>query len=166
LTQNGSAGEGVHMHPPPKAIRHRLPDVRKGLNHKFSIYGQGSDGEPGKFNYYVTVGCYEDGSVGEIFVRGAKEGSSLASVLDAWCTAVSMALQSGVQLETITSKFKFWSFEPAGQTESQHIRFCKSPIDYLCRWLELRFVGEETESDVALTASLPPVEEDSVSLTG
>lgn len=147
------------MNPPHTASRHRLPDTRQGFNHKFSIYGLGPDGLPGKFNYYVTVGCYEDGSVGEIFVRGAKEGSSVASVLDAWCTALSIGLQSGIPLEVYTSKFKYWSFEPAGQTENPAIPFCKSPVDYLSHWLEKRFLGEETESDVGLTASLAPTEE-------
>jgi ribonucleoside-diphosphate reductase alpha chain len=134
--------------PSSEAKRHRLPDTRSGVNHKFTIFGLGeTEGNepalPKTYKYYVTVNCYEDGQVGEIFVRADKEGSSRGSLLDAWCTMVSIALQSGITLRTITEKFKNWSFEPSGQTNNPAVRFCKSPLDYLCKWLEYKFLPDE-----------------------
>lgn len=143
------------VYPPPEATRHRLPDTRRGINHKFAIYGIDDEAAPDdegmqptkKFNFYVTVNCYENGSVGEIFVRAAKEGNAQSNLFDAWCTMVSIALQSGISLATIIDKFKYWSFEPAGLTKNSKIPLCRSPLDYVCKWLEKRFLDVPDKSD-------------------
>jgi len=115
---------------PPKAIRNKLKDERASFTHKFSVGGH--DG-------YVTVGLYEDGTPGEIFVRMAKEGSSIAGLMDSFATAVSLALQHGVPLQILVDKFKGTRFEPSGFTGNQEIPIATSIMDYLFRWLSIRF---------------------------
>jgi len=125
-----------HLGPPPPPKRHRLPDIRKSITHKFKISGESG---------YFTIGLYPDGSPGEIFVSFAKAGSRLRGPLDAWATAVSIALQSGIPLETIVDKFKHWKFEPSGITSGDRVKFCDSPLDYICKWLEAKFLTEKGE---------------------
>lgn len=115
--------------------RERLEDERRSVTHRFTINGE--DGATTKG--YVIVGLYPDGRPGELFIRLAKEGSTLASLVDAWAIAVSIALQSGVPLETIVSKFAHCRFEPSGFTGNSDIPIAKSPLDYIARWLGLRF---------------------------
>jgi ribonucleoside-diphosphate reductase alpha chain len=119
---------------PPAAIRHKLSDERRSLTHKFSVAGH--DG-------YVTVGLYDDGSPGEIFVRMAKEGSVIAGLMDSFATAVSLSLQHGVPLNLLAEKFKGTRFEPSGFTGNQEIPIATSIMDYLFRWLSLRFLEAE-----------------------
>ena len=114
-----------------RPARRRLPDERRALTHKFSI--QGHEG-------YVTVGLYEDGQPGEIFLVMAKEGSTISGLMDALATAVSMALQYGVPLSALVEKFSHTRFEPSGFTRNPEIPFARSLTDYLFRWLGSRFL--------------------------
>lgn len=117
------------------AKREKLADDRKGVTHKATIYSH----EYGEVDCYVTVGLYDDGRPGELFIRIAKHGSTVGSLVDQWAIAVSIALQSGVPLGTITGKFKHTKFEPQGMTKNAEIPMCSSPLDYISKWLELRF---------------------------
>ena len=122
---------------PPRAVRHRLPDERASITHKFSIAGH--DG-------YITVGLYRDGTPGELFIRMAKEGSTVAGLMDSFATAVSVALQHGVPLKLLCDKFAHSRFEPAGFTGNPQIQIAKSVMDYIFRWIELRFItGQQYE---------------------
>jgi ribonucleoside-diphosphate reductase alpha chain len=116
------------------AIRRRLPDERHSLTHHFSIGGQEG---------YVTVGLYEDGAPGEMFIRMAKEGSTVSGLMDSFATAVSLALQYGVPLKVLCDKFSHTRFEPSGWSGNPKIGYAKSLMDYLFRWLELRFLKGE-----------------------
>jgi ribonucleoside-diphosphate reductase alpha chain len=116
---------------PPRAVRHRLPAERHSITHKFGIAGHEG---------YITVGLYKDGTPGELFVRMAKEGSTVSGLMDSFATAVSLALQHGVPLKLLCDKFSHTRFEPSGFTGNQEIPIAKSIMDYIFRWLELRFV--------------------------
>ncbi len=118
----------------PVPDRHNMSSERKGVTHKFQI-GDG-DGKG-----YVTANYWEDGTVGEIFVKMAKQGSAVSGFVDAWSVAVSMLLQVGVPLEDITKKFRGHRFQPSGMTSNPDIRIAASPIDYIARWLERRFLA-------------------------
>jgi ribonucleoside-diphosphate reductase alpha chain len=115
---------------PPMANRYKLPDERASFTHKFSIGGHEG---------YLTVGLYPDGTPGEIFVRMAKEGSVIAGLMDSFATAISLALQHGVPLPVLIEKFKGTRFEPSGFTGNQEIPIATSIMDYLFRWLAIRF---------------------------
>ena len=119
---------------PPKSVRHRLPDTRPAVTHKFSIAGH--DG-------YLTVGQYENGQPGEIFITMAKEGSTLSGLMDSFALVFSIALQHGVPLETLVSKLAHTGFEPSGWTGNPEMGYAKSIMDYLARWLEKRFLKAE-----------------------
>jgi ribonucleoside-diphosphate reductase alpha chain len=123
---------------PPVAVRRRLPDERRSLTHKFSIAGH--DG-------YIHVGMYEDGSPGEIFVRMAKEGSTISGLMDSFATAVSLALQHGVPLNLLVDKFSRTRFEPSGWTGNPEIPRASSIMDYLFRWLEGKFLPEQRQGE-------------------
>jgi ribonucleoside-diphosphate reductase alpha chain len=118
---------------PPMANRYKLPDERASFTHKFSIGGHEG---------YITVGMYEDQSPGEIFVRMAKEGSVIAGLMDSFATAISLALQHGVPLQVLIEKFKGTRFEPSGFTGNQEIPIATSIMDYLFRWLAIRFPSD------------------------
>ena len=118
---------------PPMANRYKLPDERASFTHKFSIGGHEG---------YITVGLYPDGSPGEIFCRMAKEGSVIAGLMDSFATAISLALQHGVPLPILIEKFKGTRFEPSGFTGNQEIPIATSIMDYLFRWLAIRFPTE------------------------
>lgn len=118
----------------PPAIRRRLPDERHSLTHHFSVGGQEG---------YVTVGLYEDGLPGELFIRMAKEGSTVSGLMDSFATAVSLALQYGVPLRVLCDKFSHTRFEPSGWSGNPKIGYAKSLTDYLFRWLELHFLKGE-----------------------
>jgi ribonucleoside-diphosphate reductase alpha chain len=122
--------------------RQRLPDERPGLTHKFTIKGP-------KQNHtgYLTVGFYEDGKIGEIFVKMDSQGSQVSGFIDAWAISVSMLLQTGTSLETICNKFRGHAFPPEGMTSNKKIPFTRSPIDYIARWLEMKFVDPGLEDD-------------------
>ena len=119
---------------PPAAIRHKLPSERRSLTHKFSVGGHEG---------YITVGFYDDGHAGEIFVRMAKEGSVIAGLMDSFATSVSLALQHGVPLPVLCEKFKGTRFEPSGFTGNTNIPIATSFMDYIFRWLETRFHHEQ-----------------------
>jgi ribonucleoside-diphosphate reductase alpha chain len=116
------------------AVRRRLPDERHSLTHHFSVGGHEG---------YVTVGLYEDGLPGEMFIRMAKEGSTVSGLMDSFATAVSLALQYGVPLQVLCAKFSHTRFEPSGWSGNPKIGYAKSLMDYLFRWLELRFLKGE-----------------------
>jgi ribonucleoside-diphosphate reductase alpha chain len=116
------------------AARRRLPDERHSLTHHFSVGGQEG---------YVTIGLYEDGLPGEMFIRMSKEGSTVSGLMDSFATAVSLALQYGVPLQVLCNKFSHTRFEPSGWTGNPGIGYAKSLMDYLFRWLELRFLKGE-----------------------
>jgi len=139
-TEAGTEGPGdakatpaAHADGPP-AVRRRLPDERHSLTHHFSVGGQEG---------YVTVGLYEDGLPGELFIRMAKEGSTVSGLMDSFATAVSLALQYGVPLRVLCDKFSHTRFEPSGWSGNPKIGYAKSIMDYLFRWLELRFLKGE-----------------------
>ncbi|NOY59620.1 MAG: vitamin B12-dependent ribonucleotide reductase [Calditrichaeota bacterium] len=117
-----------------KMHRRRLPDERRALTHKFSIAGHEG---------YITVGEYDDGSPGEIFVRMAKEGSVVSGLMDSFATSISIGLQSGVPLKTYVNKFSHTRFEPYGFTNNPKIRIAKSISDYIFRWLGQKYLKEE-----------------------
>ena len=118
--------------------RRRLPDERKSITHKFSIAGHEG---------YIHVGLYDDGAPGELFVTMSKEGSVISGLMDAFATSISMALQYGVPLEVLVRKFSHMRFEPSGWTTSPEIPFAKSIMDYIFRWMGLRFLpAQEPEA--------------------
>ncbi len=111
--------------------RKKLPDERRALTHKFSVGGHEG---------YITVGLYEDGTPGEIFLTMAKEGSTISGLMDAFATAISLTLQYGVPLEALVEKFSHMRFEPAGYTKNPEIPIAKSLVDYIFRYLASRFL--------------------------
>jgi ribonucleoside-diphosphate reductase alpha chain len=117
---------------PPRAVRHRLQDERASITHKFSIAGHEG---------YITVGLYPNGQPGEIFIKMAKEGSTVSGLMDSFATSVSIALQHGVPLKVLCEKFAHTRFEPSGWTGNEQIGYAKSLMDYLFRWLNLRFLS-------------------------
>src|SRR6476660_8702533 len=117
--------------------RRRLPDERRAITHHFSVGGQEG---------YVTVGLYEDGQPGEVFIKMAKEGSTVSGLMDSFATAVSLALQYGVPLRVLCDKCSHMRFEPSGWSANTHIGYAKSIMDYLFRWLDLRFLQGESKS--------------------
>ena len=137
---------------PPRAVRHRLPEERASLTHKFSIAGHEG---------YITVGLYPNGQPGEIFIKMAKEGSTVSGLMDSFATAVSLSLQHGVPLKVLCEKFAHTRFEPSGWTGNEQIGFAKSIMDYIFRWLQLRFLsGHQLSLFSGLSAGVQrPVEE-------
>ncbi len=130
-----------------RPLRRRLPDTRRSLTHKFSIVGHEG---------YITVGLYDDGQPGEVFITMAKEGSTVGGLMDAYGTAISIALQYGVPLEVLVQKFAHARFEPMGITQNPEIRFAKSIVDYIFRWLGMEFIPgyREQFSNVAAAKSV------------
>jgi ribonucleoside-diphosphate reductase alpha chain len=111
--------------------RNRLPDTRVALNHKFDIAGHEG---------YVTVGLFENGQPGELFIQMAKEGSTIGGLMDTVATLTSISLQYGVPLESLVKKFAFQRFEPSGFTKNPDIRNASSITDYVFRWLGCQFI--------------------------
>jgi len=126
--------------PAPKPYRRRLPNERPSITHKFSIAGHEG---------YITVGLYDDNMPGEIFIRMAKEGSVVSGLVDAFATATSIMLQYGVPLEVLVNKFSHTRFEPSGYTTNPKLPTAKSILDYIFRWLSLKFV-EKVEAPIAV----------------
>ena len=119
-------------------LRRRLPDTRKAVTHKFDIAGHEG---------YLTVGLFEDGQPGELFITMAKEGSTIGGLMDSIGTLTSMALQYGVPLEALARKFAHQRFEPSGFTKNPEIRNASSIIDYVFRWMELTFNPKSRETE-------------------
>jgi ribonucleoside-diphosphate reductase alpha chain len=128
-TQNSDA---VDAQAPPRAVRHRLPAERASVTHKFALGGHEG---------YITVGLYPNGSPGEIFIRMAKEGSTVSGLMDSFATAISLALQHGVPLRVLCEKFAHTRFEPSGWTGNPEIGYAKSIMDYIFRWIQIRFLS-------------------------
>ena len=126
--------------PGTRLARRRLPDERRSITHKFSIGGHEG---------YMTVGMYDDGAPGELFVVMAKEGSVVSGLMDSFATSISMALQYGVPLKVLVDKFSHTRFEPSGFTGNPDIPIAKSITDYIFRWLSLKFIPSEQVSSVA-----------------
>jgi ribonucleoside-diphosphate reductase alpha chain len=122
--------------PPSKPYRRKLPDERPGFTHKFSV---------GAHEGYLTVGLYENGQPGEIFITMAKEGSTVSGLMDSFATAVSLALQYGVPLKVLCDKFSHTRFEPSGWTNHPEIRYAKSVMDYIFRWLAWKFLPRDAQ---------------------
>jgi ribonucleoside-diphosphate reductase alpha chain len=117
-----------------RPIRRKLPDERQSLTHKFSIGGHEG---------YITVGMYEDGTPGEVFISMAKEGSTISGLMDSFATSISYALQYGVPLKFFVDKFSHVRFEPSGWTGNPTVPYAKSIMDYIFRWLGAKFLGPE-----------------------
>ena len=117
-------------------VRRKLPDERRAITHKFEIAGHEG---------YITVGLYEDNTPGEIFLVMAKEGSTISGFADAFAQAISYALQYGVPLQVLVDKFSHVRFEPSGMTHNPQIRFAKSIVDYVFRWMATKFLSPEEQ---------------------
>jgi ribonucleoside-diphosphate reductase alpha chain len=122
--------------------RNKMPRERQSITHKFNIGGHEG---------YITAGMYEDGQVGEIFITDVgKEGSTLRGMMNSFATAISIALQYGVPLETLVLKFAYMRFEPEGITQNPEIPFAKSMPDYIMRWLASRFLDAEIQEELGI----------------
>jgi ribonucleoside-diphosphate reductase alpha chain len=121
----------------PTAVRRKLPDERESITHKFSISGHEG---------YITVGKYEDGTPGEIFITMAKEGSTISGLMDSFATMTSLALQHGVPLNFLVDKFTHTRFEPSGFTKNPEIPMTKSIMDYIFKWLATKFLDRESQA--------------------
>jgi ribonucleoside-diphosphate reductase alpha chain len=130
-------------------VRRRLPDERHSITHKFDIAGHEG---------YITVGMFEDGSPGEIFLVMAKEGSTISGFADAFAQAISYALQYGVPLPVLVDKFSHARFEPSGMTRNPEVRFAKSIVDYVFRWMATKFLSPEARFRAGVNMADPSVE--------
>jgi ribonucleoside-diphosphate reductase alpha chain len=126
-----AALEVDNLDAPPRALRHKLKEERMSITHKFNVGGHEG---------YIIVGLYPDGQPGEIFVKMAKEGSTVSGLMDSFALAVSISLQHGVPLKLFCEKFAHTRFEPSGWSSNPDIGFAKSIMDYIFRWLQLRFM--------------------------
>jgi ribonucleoside-diphosphate reductase alpha chain len=143
---NTSLDEAVSK-PKQKPMRRRLSDERRAVTHKFSIGGHEG---------YITVGLYEDGTAGEIFITMSKEGSTISGLMDAFATSVSMALQYGVPLRVLSEKFSHMRFEPSGFTGNKEIPIAKSILDYIFRWLGKKFLPLDDQPRIIEVSDPPP----------
>ena len=133
-----------------RPLRRHLPDERRSMTHKFSVAGHEG---------YITVGLYDDGTPGEMFIRMAKGGSVISGLIDAFATTTSIALQYGVPLKVLVNKFVHLRFEPSGFTSNPNIRIAKSIVDYLFRWLALKFLPLEDQIAVGVNVDAPTLAE-------
>ena len=124
-----------------RPVRRRMPDEREAITHHFSIADH--DG-------YVTVGKYEDGSPGEVFMKMAKQGSTVSGLMDSLAICMSLALQHGVPLQVMVDKLSHMRFEPSGFTGNPEIPMAKSIVDYLVRWLAAKFLSEDEQRQVGI----------------
>jgi ribonucleoside-diphosphate reductase alpha chain len=133
-----------------RPVRRKLPDERQAITHKFSIGGHEG---------YITVGMFDDGTPGEIFVTMAKEGSTISGLMDSFSTSISYCLQYGVPLKFLVDKFGHVRFEPSGWTGNPAIPYAKSIPDYIFRWLANKFLGAEyTTNEAGASPALRPTE--------
>jgi ribonucleoside-diphosphate reductase alpha chain len=135
--------------------RRRLPDERRSITHKFAV---------GNHEGYITAGLYDDGTPGELFIIMAKEGSVISGLIDSFATSISIGLQYGVPLEVLVNKFVHMRFEPSGYTNNPQIRIAKSIIDYIFRWLAIKFLPRESQLAIGINiiaeeAPVPQVQE-------
>ena len=162
LSAGTGKGEKKNNQPTPAAppqvekivyrpVRKKLPDERQSITHKFSIAGHEG---------YITMGLYEDGTPGEVFISMAKEGSTISGLMDSFATSISLALQYGVPLKFLVDKFSHVRFEPSGWTGNKQVPYAKSLMDYIFRWLGLKFLGPEYGvTEVGEAPVLRPTEE-------
>jgi ribonucleoside-diphosphate reductase alpha chain len=125
----------------PTAMRRKLPDERESITHKFSIGGHEG---------YITAGKYEDGTPGEIFITMAKEGSTISGLMDSFATMTSLALQHGVPLQLLVDKFTHTRFEPSGFTKNPEIPMAKSIMDYIFKWLAIKFLSRDSQEEAGV----------------
>ncbi|MEP6801927.1 MAG: vitamin B12-dependent ribonucleotide reductase, partial [Acidobacteriota bacterium] len=131
----------------PTPFRRKLPDERRSITHKFNVAGHEG---------YVTVGLFDDGKPGEIFLRMSKEGSTISGLMDSFATAISLTLQYGVPLEALVNKFTHMRFEPAGFTKNPEIPIAKSLVDYIFKWMGSKFLSaEEKEAIGVISRDMP-----------
>jgi ribonucleoside-diphosphate reductase alpha chain len=130
--------------PVPLTQRRRLPEDRTEVGRKFRV---------GDYEGYIHVGLYEDGTPGDIFVDIAKEGTTLAGLMNSFMISVSLGLQYGVPLEVYVSKFAHMRFEPSGQTNDQDIRVAKSIVDYIFRWMGKRFLTADQQEELGIMSA-------------
>jgi ribonucleoside-diphosphate reductase alpha chain len=123
----------------PKPYRRKLPDERASITHKFDIAGHEG---------YITVGMYPEGQPGEIFIVMNKEGSTLSGIMDVFATSISLNLQYGVPLKVLVNKFTHLRFEPSGFTRNPQIPMAKSIVDYIFRWMALKFLSAKEAAEV------------------
>ena len=128
----------------PLLRRRRLPDERRSITHKFAV---------GNHEGYITVGLYDDGVPGELFVTMSKEGSVISGLMDAFATSISIGLQYGVPLQVLVNKFVHMRFEPSGYTNHANIRIAKSIVDYIFRWMALKFLPREAQLSVGVNVT-------------
>ncbi len=128
--------EEDNLEAPPRALRHKLKEERMSVTHKFNVGGHEG---------YIIVGLYPNGDPGEIFVKMAKEGSTVSGIMDSFALAVSIALQHGVPLKLFCEKFAHTRFEPSGWSSNPEIGFAKSIMDYIFRWLQMRFLSGQQQ---------------------
>jgi len=140
---SGPAAAGVKL-----KHRRKLPDERAAITHKFDIGGHEG---------YITVGLYEDGMPGELFIVMAKEGSTISGFADAFAQAISYALQYGVPLQDLVDKFSHVRFEPSGMTRNPDVRFAKSIVDYIFRWMAAKFLSPEAQFRAGVNNREEPV---------
>ena len=131
--------------------RRKLPDERHSITHKFDIAGHEG---------YITVGLFDDGTPGEIFLVMAKEGSTISGFADAFAQAISYALQYGVPLQALVDKFSHARFEPSGMTKNPEVRFAKSIVDYIFRWMATKFLSSEAQFRAGVNLREEPTAED------
>ncbi len=139
----GKAAVAVSAPAEVRPFRRKLPDERHALTHKFSVGGHEG---------YLTIGLYPDGDPGEIFIVMSKEGSVVSGLMDSFATSISLALQYGVPLRTLVEKFMHTRFEPSGFTGNPEIPMAKSIMDYLFRYLALKFLNRDERANVGLIA--------------
>jgi ribonucleoside-diphosphate reductase alpha chain len=130
--------------------RRKLPDERRAITHKFDVAGHEG---------YITVGMFEDGTPGEIFLVMAKEGSTISGFADAFAQAISYALQYGVPLQALVDKFSHARFEPSGMTKNPEVRFAKSIVDYIFRWMATKFLSPEAQFRAGVNLREEPTED-------
>ena len=138
------AAEGAVGAAGDQPVRRKLPDERQAITHKFDIAGHEG---------YITVGLFDDGTPGEIFLVMAKEGSTISGFADAFAQAVSYSLQYGVPLQVLVDKFSHVRFEPAGLTKNPDVRVAKSIVDYVFRWLATKFLSPEAQFHAGVNVS-------------
>ena len=124
-----------------RPARRKLPDERESITHKFSVGGHEG---------YITVGKYEDGTPGEIFVTMAKEGSTISGLMDSFALMTSISLQHGVPLQLLVDKFTHTRFEPSGFTKNPEIPMAKSIMDYIFKWLAIKFLPRDSQEDAGV----------------
>jgi ribonucleoside-diphosphate reductase alpha chain len=145
LSKKGDAGAttlapaGVAIAPHPQ--RRRLPDDRTEVGRKFKV---------GEYEGYIHVGLFEDGTPGDIFVDIAKEGTTLAGLMNSFMISVSLGLQYGVPLDVYVSKFSHMRFEPSGMTNDSDIRVAKSIVDYIFRWMGKKFLSADQQEEAGI----------------